>query len=150
MSSSTPAAILWLRPKAFGSVLGPNNAFAWVLVVVFLVFTLRILLLKPAIRQARTTRRMQELGPRMKALQHEYAGDLQKQLAEIQKPQKKHGFNPLMGFLAVLVQAPVFLFHVLRSFKRTGTGLGQLGMPPEANGTPETTSSAPRISASAC
>lgn len=35
----------------------------------------------------------------------------------------------------VLMQAPVFLglFHVLRSFNRTGTGFGQLGRSPEAN-----------------
>ncbi|MGB6070018.1 MAG: membrane protein insertase YidC, partial [Rhodococcus sp. (in: high G+C Gram-positive bacteria)] len=35
----------------------------------------------------------------------------------------------------VLAQAPVFigLFHVLRSFNRTGTGFGQLGLTPEEN-----------------
>ena len=48
----------------------------------------------------------------------------------MQKLQREHGFNPLMGCLPVLAQAPVFigLFHVLRSFNRTGTGIGQLGM----------------------
>ncbi|PQP17308.1 membrane protein insertase YidC [Rhodococcus opacus] len=129
------SAILWFWHKAFGSVLAPDNGFAWALAVVFLVFTLRILLLKPAIRQVRTTRQMQELGPQIKALQHKYAGDPHEQAAEMQKLQKEHGFNPLMGCLPALVQAPVFLglYHVLRSFNRTGTGLGQLGMSPEAN-----------------
>ena len=129
------SAILWFWHKAFGSVLGPDNGFAWALAVVFLVFTLRILLLKPAIRQVRTTRQMQELGPQIKALQRKYAGDRQQQATEMQKLQKEHGFNPLMGCLPALVQAPVFLglYHVLRSFNRTGTGLGQLGMSPEAN-----------------
>jgi len=49
--------------------------------------------------------------------------------------QAEHGFHPLMGCLPALVQIPVFfgLFHVLRSFNRTGTGWGQLGMSPEAN-----------------
>jgi YidC/Oxa1 family membrane protein insertase len=57
------------------------------------------------------------------------------QAAEMQKLQKEHGFNPLMGCLPAPVMAPVFLglYHVLRSFNRTGTGLGQLGMSPEAN-----------------
>ena len=43
----------------------------------------------------------------------------------MQKLQKEHGFNPIMGCLPVLAQAPVFigLFHVLRSFNRTGTGV---------------------------
>ncbi|MBC2644432.1 MULTISPECIES: membrane protein insertase YidC [unclassified Rhodococcus (in: high G+C Gram-positive bacteria)] len=129
------SAILWFWHKIFGSVLGPDNGFAWALAVVFLVFTLRILLLNPAIRQVRTTRQMQDLQPQIKALQRKYSGDRQKQAAEMQKLQKEHGFNPLMGCLPALVQAPVFLglYHVLRSFNRTGTGLGQLGMSPEAN-----------------
>ncbi|MEV0946107.1 membrane protein insertase YidC [Rhodococcus sp. NPDC049939] len=129
------SAILWFWHKVFGSVLGPDNGFAWALAVVFLVFTLRILLLRPAIRQVRTTLQMQQLQPQIKALQKKYAGDRQRQAAEMQKLQKEHGFNPLMGCLPALVQAPVFLglYHVLRSFNRTGTGLGQLGMSPEAN-----------------
>ncbi|RDI18028.1 YidC/Oxa1 family membrane protein insertase [Rhodococcus sp. AG1013] len=129
------SAILWFWHKAFGSILGPDNGFAWALAVVFLVFTLRVLLLKPAINQIRTTRQMQELQPQIKALQQKYAGDRQRQATEMQKLQKEHGFNPLMGCLPVLVQVPVFLglYHVLRSFNRTGTGLGQLGMTPEAN-----------------
>ena len=46
---------------------------------------------------------------------------------EMQKLQKDHGFNPLMGCLPILAQVPVFLglFHVLRSFNRT--------MPEEVN-----------------
>ncbi|MGW6376362.1 membrane protein insertase YidC [Rhodococcus sp. NPDC055112] len=129
------SAILWFWHKAFGSVLGPDNGFAWALAVVFLVFTLRVLLLKPAIKQVRTTRQMQELQPQIKALQQKYAGDRQRQATEMQKLQKDHGFNPLMGCLPALVQAPVFLglYHVLRSFNRTGTGMGNLGMTPEVN-----------------
>ncbi len=129
------SAILWFWHKAFGAVLGPNNGIAWALTVVFLVFTLRLLLLKPAISQVRTARQMQELGPQNKALQKKYAGNRQQQAVEMQKLQKEHGFNPLMGCLPVLVQAPVFLglFHVLRSFNRTGTGFGELGMSAEAN-----------------
>lgn len=129
------SAILWFWHKVFGSVLGPDNGFAWALAVVFLVFTLRFVLLKPAIKQARTTRQMQELEPHIKALQKKYTGDRQRQATEMQKLQKEHGFNPLMGCLPALIQAPVFLglYHVLRSFNRTGTGLGNLRMTPEAN-----------------
>ena len=129
------SAILWFWHTVFGAVLGPDNGVAWALAVVFLVFTLRTLLLKPAIKQVRTTRLMQELGPQIKALRKKYSGDRARQVTEMQKLQKEHGFNPLMGCLPALVQAPVFigLYHVLRSFNRTGTGLGQLGMSPEAN-----------------
>ncbi len=127
--------ILWVWHKVFGFVLGPDNGFAWALSVVFLVFTLRILLYKPFVKQVRTTRQMQELQPQIKALQKKYGKDKQRMALEMQKLQKEHGFNPIMGCLPVLAQAPVFigLFHVLRSFNRTGNGLGQLGLSPQQN-----------------
>ncbi|WP_328391582.1 membrane protein insertase YidC [Nocardia sp. NBC_00416] len=129
------SAILWLWHTVFGAVLGPDSGFAWALSVVFLVFTLRLFLLKPAIEQIRTTRRMQELRPQLENLRTQFAGDRMKQAAEMQKLQQEHGFNPLMGCLPALVQLPVFLglYHVLQSFNRTGTGFGKLGMTPEAN-----------------
>lgn len=129
------SAILWFWHKAFGAVLGPDNGVAWALAVIFLVFTLRLVLLSPAIRQIRTTRRMQKLQPQIRALQRTHADDRPRLATELQKLQKEHGVNPLMGCLPALVQIPVFLglFHVLRSFNRTGTGLGQLGMTPDEN-----------------
>lgn len=129
------SAILWFWHKVFGAVLGPDNGFAWGLAVVFLVFSLRLLLLWPAIRQIRTGLQMRELQPQIKALQKKYAGDRQQMALEMQKLQREHGFNPLMGCLPVLVQAPVFigLYHVLRSFNRTGTGHGGLGMTAQDN-----------------
>ncbi|MGC0366743.1 YidC/Oxa1 family membrane protein insertase [Rhodococcus sp. 27YEA15] len=129
------SAILWVWHKVFGFVLGADSGIAWALSVVFLVFTLRAVLYKPFVKQVRTTRQMQELQPQIKALQKKYSGDRQRQAVEMQKLQKEHGFNPIMGCLPVLAQAPVFigLFHVLRSFNRTGTGMGQLGLSPEEN-----------------
>ncbi|MEU5841076.1 membrane protein insertase YidC [Rhodococcus sp. NPDC047139] len=127
--------ILWVWHKAFSFVLAPDSGWTWALSVVFLVFTLRAILYKPFVKQVRTTRQMQELQPQIKALQKKYAKDRQRQALEMQKLQKEHGFNPLMGCLPILLQVPVFigLFHVLRSFNRTGTGLGQLGLTPEQN-----------------
>lgn len=133
------SGILWVWHKVFGAIPflgGPDSGITWALSVVFLVFTLRAVLYKPFVKQVRTTRQMQELQPQIKALQKKYSGDRQRQATEMQKLQKEHGFNPpIMGCLPVLAQAPVFigLFHVLRSFNRTGTGIGQLGMSVEAN-----------------
>lgn len=129
------SGIMWLWYKAFGFLLGPANFFTWALSVVFLVFTLRALLYKPFVKQIRTTRQMQELQPQIKALQKKYGKDRQKMALEMQKLQREHGFNPILGCLPMLAQVPVFLglFHVLRSFNRTSTGIGQLGLSPELN-----------------
>ncbi|MEV6274784.1 membrane protein insertase YidC [Nocardia sp. NPDC051832] len=124
--------ILWFWHRVFAAIpgLGKDSGIAWALAVVFLVFTLRIVLYKPFVKQVRTTKQMQELQPQIKELQKKYKNDRQKMALEMQKLQKDHGFNPLMGCLPILAQVPVFLglFHVLRSFNRTGHGFGQLGM----------------------
>ncbi|MEU4320728.1 membrane protein insertase YidC [Nocardia fluminea] len=129
------SAILWFWHKAFGFVFGPDSGLTWALAIVFLVFTLRLVLYKPFVKQVRTTKQMQELQPQIKELQKKYKNDRETMAKEMQKLQKEHGFNPLMGCLPVLVQVPVFLglFHVLRSFNRTGHGWGQLGLTPEQN-----------------
>lgn len=118
--------ILWFWHKVFGFALGSDNGFAWGLSVVFLVFTLRLVLYWPFVKQVRTTRQMQQLQPKIKELQKKYKNDRQKMAIEMQKLQKEHGFNPLMGCLPVLAQVPVFigLYHVLRSFNRVGVTSG--------------------------
>ncbi|WP_280250140.1 membrane protein insertase YidC [Nocardia abscessus] len=127
--------ILWFWHRVFGFAFGADNGLTWALAVVFLVFTLRLVLYKPFVKQVRTTKQMQELQPQIKELQKKYKNDRQKMALEMQKLQKDNGFNPLMGCLPILAQVPVFLglFHVLRSFNRTGHGFGQLGLTPEQN-----------------
>lgn len=114
--------ILWCWHKVFGLVLGPSNFIGWALSIICLVFTLRLVLLKPAIHQIRSMRKMQQFAPEMKKLQKKYANDRQRQAQEMQKLQKEHGVNPLGGCLPMVLQIPVFLGlnHVLRSF-RAGT-----------------------------
>lgn len=121
------SGIMWLWYKLFAAILGPTNFFAWGLSVMFLVFSLRALLYKPFVRQIRTTRQMQELQPQIKALQKKYGKDRQRMALEMQKLQREHGFNPILGCLPMLAQIPVFLglYHVLRSFNRTTGGWGQ-------------------------
>ncbi|MBE9375608.1 membrane protein insertase YidC [Saccharopolyspora sp. HNM0983] len=113
------SAILWFWHKVFGFVLGPDNGFAWALSVFFLVFTLRVVLLKPAISQIRSARKMQKFAPQIQKLREKYKGDRQRQAQEMQKLQSEHGVSPLGGCLPALLQIPVFLslFHVLRSFQ---------------------------------
>jgi YidC/Oxa1 family membrane protein insertase len=129
------SAIMWVWYKAFSFVLGPSNFFAWAMSVMFLVFTLRAILYKPFVKQIRTTRQMQELQPQIKALQKKYGKDRQRMALEMQKLQKEHGFNPILGCLPMLAQVPVFLglYHVLRSFNRTQGGFGQLKLSVEEN-----------------
>lgn len=117
------SGILWFWHEVFSLISGsPDNGVVWALSVVFLVCTLKALLFRPFVRQVRTQLAMQKLQPQIKALQKKYAGDNAKLASEMKKLQKEHEVSPLLGCLPILVQAPVFigLYHVLRSFDRTG------------------------------
>ena len=129
------SAILWFWHKLLSYVLDPGWGITWVLSIVLLTFTIRVFLVKPSLNQMRSSRKMSELQPRMAEIRSKYKNDQQKQMEEIRKVQKEMGVNPIAGCLPLLVQMPVFLglFHVLRSFNRTGTGTGQLGLSVEQN-----------------
>ena len=129
------SVVLWFWHKVFSLVLSPDSGITWVLAIVFQTFTIRILLVKPTMDQMRSGRKMQEMQPLMQEIREKYKNDQQKMMEETRKLQKEMGVNPLAGCLPILIQMPVFigLFHVLRSFNRTGTGTGQLGMSIEEN-----------------
>ena len=45
--------ILWFWHRVFGFAFGADNGLTWALAVVFLVFTLRLVLYKPFVKQAK-------------------------------------------------------------------------------------------------
>ncbi|AGF73806.1 membrane protein insertase YidC [Corynebacterium halotolerans] len=129
------SAVLWFWHKVFSFVLNPDSGITWVLAIIFLTFTIKALLVRPTINQLRSGRKMQEMQPKMQEIRQKYKNDQQKLMEETRKLQKEMGVNPIAGCLPMLVQIPVFigLFHVLRSFNRTGEGMGQLGLSIEEN-----------------
>ena len=116
------SAVMWFWHQAFALVLGPSNGFAWALSVVFLVLTLRAVMIKPFLSQVRSGRRMRVIAPQLAEIRKRHAGDKQKMAEETQKLQKEHGVSMMGGCLPLLIQMPVFLalLHVLRYFNRPG------------------------------
>ena len=117
------SAILWFWHKVFGTLLSPDSGAAWVLAIVFLVFTIRALLIKPVLSQLRAGRRTQKLAPQMKRIREKYKDDRQRMAQEIQKLHADNGTSPFAGCLPALLQIPVFLslYWVLRDFKPGAT-----------------------------
>lgn len=104
---------LWDRVVS-GTFLTTN--WDWILAIVFLVITVRVILFPLFVKQIKSQRAMQALQPQVKELQEKHKGDretLQKELMELYRKEKA---NPLMGCLPLVLQIPVFfgLFHVLR------------------------------------
>jgi YidC/Oxa1 family membrane protein insertase len=119
------SGIMWVWHKVFGflfEVLGAENPYAnpwaWVLSVMFLVFTLRMIMFKPFMKQMDASLKMQKIQPEMKRIREKYKDDRQKLTEEMMKLNKEAGVNPLASCLPALLQAPAFigLFHVLRNF----------------------------------
>ncbi len=116
-------AISWilLRWNWVWDAILPNGNFLgttwdWVLAIVFLVITVRIILFPIFVKQIRSQRAMQALAPKVKELQAKHKGDQQTLREEMMKLYQTEKVNPLMGCLPLLLQIPVFfgLFHTLR------------------------------------
>ncbi len=85
--------------------------------IVIFTILVKLLLLPLTIKQTKSMKQMQELNPKMKALQKKYANDKQKLNEKTMELYKQHNINPLAGgCLPMLLQLPVLfaLFRVLR------------------------------------
>ncbi|MGW6745797.1 membrane protein insertase YidC [Streptomyces sp. NPDC055025] len=101
----------------YGTIFGPDTGWAWGLSIVSLVVLIRICLIPLFVKQIKSTRNMQVLQPKMKAIQERYKNDKQRQSEEMMKLYKETGTNPLSSCLPILAQSPFFfaLYHVLSS-----------------------------------
>src|SRR5689334_4731153 len=101
------------------TVFGSASGWAWGLSIVFLTIGVRILLFPVFVKQIKSQRRMQEIAPKVKALQQKHKGDRETLNTELMKLYKDHGTNPVSGCLPLLLQIPVFiaLFRVMNEFK---------------------------------
>ncbi|MET7966013.1 membrane protein insertase YidC [Micromonospora sp. NPDC005305] len=105
-----------------GAVIGTN--WAWILSIIFLVVTVRVILFPVFVKQIKSQRAMQALQPKVKELQEKHKGDretLQKEMMELYRKEKA---NPLMGCLPMFLQIPVFLglFHTLKRLNPDNQG----------------------------
>jgi YidC/Oxa1 family membrane protein insertase len=119
------SAILLFWHAAWHKVLGNASWLAtnwsWVLGIIFLVVTVRVILFPIFVKQIKSQRAMQALQPKVKALQEKHKGDRETMQQELMKLYREEKANPLMGCLPMFLQIPVFfgLFHTLRHLKPT-------------------------------
>lgn len=94
---------LWLMTFLYTYV--KNYGLAIILVSVLI----KIILYPLTQKQMKSMKAMQELQPKLKALQEKYKGDKQKLNQETFELYKRHGVNPFGGCLPLLLQFPVFI-----------------------------------------
>jgi YidC/Oxa1 family membrane protein insertase len=107
----------------YSLIFDADSGWAWGLSIVSLVVLIRTALIPLFVKQIKSTRNMQVLQPKMKAIQERYKNDRQKQSEEMMKLYKETGTNPLSSCLPILVQSPFFfaLYHVLSNVAKGKT-----------------------------
>ncbi|BBG02438.1 MULTISPECIES: membrane protein insertase YidC [Pseudonocardia] len=119
--------VMRLWHDLFASLLGPASGLAWALSVVFLVLTVRALLLRPTWTRMRAARIGRALTPQLTELRERHRGDPRALAEATTQLHRRHGSSPVAGLGTALLQIPVFvaLLHVLRSFNRPGLSFEQ-------------------------
>ena len=86
------------------------------LAIVLTTIIFRLILLPIGIQQSRSTRKMQELQPKIQEIQKKYKNDPQTQQAKMMQLYKENNYNPASSCLILLIQFPILLafFSVLR------------------------------------
>ncbi|MFD3508932.1 membrane protein insertase YidC [Nocardia sp. NPDC058666] len=117
------SAVLWCWHQLFAIPLGPASGVAWLLAVIALVVTVRALLVRTALRQARSQKILRSLQPQMDTIRRTHRDDPRAQAEKVRQLHRDNGVSMFAGFVPLIAQGLVFLglFHVLRSFDRTGT-----------------------------
>ncbi|TYQ14750.1 UNVERIFIED_CONTAM: YidC/Oxa1 family membrane protein insertase [Acetivibrio alkalicellulosi] len=107
-------------PTFFGRILFfiyeniANNNYGVALII--FAITTRFLMLPLALKQIKSSARMQELQPQMQEIQKKYKNDREKLNQEMMKFYQEHKYNPMSGCLPILIQMPIMisLFSVIR------------------------------------
>ena len=99
----------------FSQFLNPDAGATWLLAIISLTVVVRVAMIPLFVRQINSSRKMQLLQPKMKALQEKYGTDRERLGQEQMKLYKDEGVNPLASCLPLILQMPIFigLFNVL-------------------------------------
>jgi YidC/Oxa1 family membrane protein insertase len=92
----------------------PNYGLA----IIILTIAIKVILYPLTVKQVRSMKAMQDLSPKLKALQEKYKDNKEKLNAEVAKLYKESGVNPLAGCLPLLIQMPflIAIFFAIREY----------------------------------
>lgn len=104
----------------FSHVMDPTSGWTWALSIISLTIVVRTLMIPLFVKQINSSRKMQVLGPKVKALQDKYGANRELLGQKTMELYKEEGVNPASSCLPILVQMPIFigLFTVLNNAAR--------------------------------
>jgi len=88
--------------------------------IIFLTLSIMVLLMPLTLKATRSTIKMTQMQPKLKAIQKKYKNDRAAMNVEVMALYKKHKISPVGGCLPMIAQLPVFLilFNVIRGITR--------------------------------
>ena len=85
----------------------PGHNVGWAIIALTVI--IRLILLPSSLNASRQQRRMQDLQPKLQAIQEKYKDDKQKQAEMLAKFYKDNKVNPLGSCLPLLIQLPILI-----------------------------------------
>jgi YidC/Oxa1 family membrane protein insertase len=108
--------IIWIH-TGYSTVLNPDSGLTWSLTIITLTVFMRVLIFPLFLKQMRSSRKMQELAPKVQEIRKRYKNDKQRMNQEVMALYQGAGANPLGGCLPIVAQFPIFIsmFTVLQA-----------------------------------
>jgi len=103
----------------FVSGIGTENEIISYYGITIIITTIifKFILLPITLHQSKSTRKMNELQPKIQEIQKKYKNDPQTQQRKLAELYKEYNYNPMSGCLILLIQFPIIIamFNVLRN-----------------------------------
>ena len=109
--------VLDLFHQLFSRFMPADSGAAWALSIIGLTLVIRAALIPLFVKQIKSSRNMQLIQPKVKALQKKYGHDRERLAQETMKLYRETGTNPFASCLPILLQMPIFfaLFSILNN-----------------------------------
>ncbi|MEU7000368.1 membrane protein insertase YidC [Nonomuraea sp. NPDC046570] len=116
MYTAVAQVITWIH-QGYSTFLNPDSGLTWALTIITLTVLMRILIFPLFLKQMRSSKKMQELGPKVQEIRKRYKNDKQRMNQEVMALYQGAGANPLGGCLPIVAQFPIFIsmFTVLQA-----------------------------------
>ncbi|MFG1865434.1 membrane protein insertase YidC [Microbispora bryophytorum] len=113
-------AVAWVITQihaGYSTFIPSSSGLNWALTIITLTVLMRLLIFPLFMKQMRSSRKMQELAPKVQDLRKKYKNDKQRMNQEVMRLYQEGGANPLGGCLPIVAQFPIFIsmFTVLRA-----------------------------------
>jgi YidC/Oxa1 family membrane protein insertase len=108
--------ITWIH-QGYSTFIPKDSGLNWALTIITLTVLMRLLIFPLFLKQMRSSKKMQELAPKVQELRKRYKNDKQRMNQEVMALYQGAGANPLGGCLPILAQFPIFIsmFTVLQA-----------------------------------